>query len=275
MHQVKIQQLKSQETKTVDVHMTPKQLDTMVFGRAAEDSIDDSMLIAKQKCPYKVILSLTSSPKRIAHVPKILSLLDSRTYDEIHVNLPERYGRTNEPYSIDLSVSTFPKLSIFRSQMDSGPAMKLLPTVKRCQEPCVVITIDDDTVYGRSMVGQLLKALDAIDYQGAVGYSAFQAEEAKDQTRQLSPKEQDALSKLQARFPQAKCEKVLEGFGMVAYMSHLVNVPEAEFASSLSRSCFNSDDLVISYSLEKAGVPRFVIPNTMGNCKNMQLLLGY
>jgi hypothetical protein len=158
--------------------------------------------------------------------------------------------------------------------------MKLLPTVERCnqheKEPCVVVTIDDDTVYGRSMVCDLLKALRAINYEGAVGFSGFRGDRKEtDVQPPMTDHERAKLEQLKRVFPEAECEKALEGFGMVAYMSHLINVPEAQFASSLSRQCFNSDDLVISYSLEKGQIPRFSIPCKMGHPTYMQLLLGY
>ena len=92
---------------------------------------------------------MTTSPKRLEHAMTILSLLDSRSYDEIHLNLPRVYGRTQETYEIGEHVTSFPKLKIFMQELDEGPMMKLIPTVRR--EPnAVIITIDDDIAYNKS-----------------------------------------------------------------------------------------------------------------------------
>lgn len=46
-------------------------------------------------------------------------------------------------------MTSFPKLKIFMQELDEGPMMKLIPTVRR--EPnAVIITIDDDIAYNKS-----------------------------------------------------------------------------------------------------------------------------
>lgn len=67
-------------------------------------------------------------------------------------------------------MKTYPKLKIFTQDTDTGPQMKLVPTLNRCQERTIVITIDDDTTYNKSMIYTLLHALEIINYQGVVGF---------------------------------------------------------------------------------------------------------
>jgi hypothetical protein len=141
-----------------------------MIGVQALVEMNDRFLQIKQNCPYKVILSLTSSPLRLHNVFILLQLIDPRSYDEVHINLPLRYGRTGEQYDIKRYMETYPKVKIFRQDVDTGPQMKLIPTVERVKERSIIITIDDDTTYNKSMIYSLLEALSIINYEGVVGF---------------------------------------------------------------------------------------------------------
>jgi hypothetical protein len=87
--------------------------DFYVLGRALAAPVTDNLLDEKARCPFQVIISLTTSPKRIAKVPKILQLLDSRSYDAIELNLPQQYGKDKLTYKITKDIETFPKVTLF------------------------------------------------------------------------------------------------------------------------------------------------------------------
>jgi hypothetical protein len=68
--------------------------DHFYLGRAASYTPSDKQLDAKLKCPWPVIVSMTTSPSRINHVRRILSALHPGSYDAIEINLPKVFART-------------------------------------------------------------------------------------------------------------------------------------------------------------------------------------
>lgn len=82
-----------------------------------------------------MVLSLTSSPKRIKYVPFVLSLLDLGCVTRIEINLPRQFGRTRETYSeLPRELVEHKLVKICWQEEDWGPIMKILPTVERAQK---------------------------------------------------------------------------------------------------------------------------------------------
>lgn len=69
----------------------------------------------------------------------------------------------------------------------------------------------------------------------------------------------ETLGAIKEEFPSARLLDIAEGFGMVAYVGSLVDPAKIEQASKLSKTCYRSDDVTISGTLEKDGVPRIMI----------------
>lgn len=69
-------------------------VDYFYLGRALSQPISDELLAEKSLCPYRVILSATTSPIRLNTLRKVLSCIDPRSYDAIELNLPLKFGRT-------------------------------------------------------------------------------------------------------------------------------------------------------------------------------------
>jgi len=158
-------------------------------------------------------------------------------------------------------METYPKLKIFRQDEDTGPSMKIVPTVKRCLgERAIIISIDDDSAYNKSQIFTLLHALEIANYECVVGFRG-QSDRGMFSFGEhgVQVKSQQLLPKLKEYFPNVEPVDIIEGFGMIAYLSDLVDVQAIETASKTSKECFRSDDLTISYALEKRGVPKFAL----------------
>lgn len=116
----------------------------------------------------KVIITLTTIPTRLISFHEfdikynIKSLLE-QNYDEyeIHLNIPLHHKFTDTEYVLpDWLVElgqTNQKLKIFRTE-DYGPITKLLPTLKRVQDPStIIIVVDDDMVYNTELINEHIK----------------------------------------------------------------------------------------------------------------------
>lgn len=97
-----------------------------------------------------LIVSLTTSPTRIKKsVPLILDNI-SKCVKEIHLNIPKLY-RNKDPYNkndIDFLIKKYDNLKVFYFEIDDGPILKILPTLRRfLGQKYTIISIDDDSWY--------------------------------------------------------------------------------------------------------------------------------
>lgn len=210
---------------------------------------------------HKSYISLTSSPTRIKYLKKIFDVLDLTYIEEILLVLPERYSRDNSEYVIPEELKNYPKLRILRPAKDLGPISKLLFAAEEigAKDPdSIIITIDDDTVYPKGAIGQLLKY--AIKLDNVVGASA-QNLGFWDISYARWP-ETGAKTLNCGKTGESNCD-VIEGFGGVAYKPKFLDTEMLRKLSSFtySKDCFASDDLVISYVLATKGVARTKISN--------------
>lgn len=108
------------------------------------------------------IVSLTSTSSRLTTAKyTLLSLIDQRTRaDRIVLNL------SREPYLFDTGVETIPEWLQeleargnvrVRWTENIGPYRKLLPTLDECGDEDVVVTCDDDVIYGAAWLTKLLE----------------------------------------------------------------------------------------------------------------------
>lgn len=100
----------------------------------------------------RIIVSLTTYSKRIANLPTVLDTIFSQTHqpDQVVVNLA--YDETIPPV-IQSYIDTH-AIEVFRVP-DTKVYKKLIPTLKRYPEDCV-ITIDDDFLYPQDMIEDLV-----------------------------------------------------------------------------------------------------------------------
>ncbi len=107
---------------------------------------------AKAGTRSEIIVSLTTTPSRIAHIaPALKSLLDqTRKPARIHLNIPEFSTRENVPYEIPEALTRLKSLHIRRCD-DLGPGTKLIPTLADPDSgigpDTPILVIDDDRIY--------------------------------------------------------------------------------------------------------------------------------
>lgn len=182
--------------------------------------------------PISLYISLSSIPSRCQ---KMLDFIEANMTifpldSIIEINIPKKFNRTEELYPI--LVSNNKRIKIYQVDIDYGPITKILPSLYRHQhENACIISIDDDQIYPLHYLENL--------YQYA----------KKDNFSSI-------LSYYQDQFYTLKNNVV--GHGGVAYMTKLINVEELfktyEFFSNEKR-CVNSDNLIISYYLNKNNIP--------------------
>ena len=110
-----------------------------------------------------VVITLTTVPERLKYEKEnglkgvILSLLNQDDNDfEVHFNIPEVYGITNEKYIIPTWLESlkqkYRNLKVFRTE-DFGPPTKFVPTLNRLVNPeTILLVVDDDLVYHKEMI---------------------------------------------------------------------------------------------------------------------------
>ncbi len=122
----------------------------------------------------RIIASLTTSPARLPLLePVLISLTkgQTRTPDEIHLNIPWKFSRTGEAYLLPDFLERYP-VKIFRTN-DIGPATKLVPTLERVTDPETwILTLDDDVRHLPTAIERLEDAAVA-DLASAHGYSDY------------------------------------------------------------------------------------------------------
>ena len=184
---------------------------------------------------FKIVFSLTTSPKRIHNIEKVLSSLLEQEYppDLIQINLPIEFKRTGETYE-HLELLAFlnhSKIRIHRCD-DLGPATKLLPTLSTIHDPdTLIITVDDDTIYGPNLVS-LFKRI-AIQHPqsiiaGCCGDNAY-------------------LHHSHRATNSSKC-RFFEAFAGVGYRRSFFGADFKEYMDLMLKDshCFRSDDLMFS-----------------------------
>lgn len=218
---------------------------------------------------HKVHISLTTSPLRLRKILAVLATLDLTYVENINVVLPYKYGRNQESYNKDdiTTISKFPKVRIVRTDKDYGPITKMLPVIRKINDPqAIIISIDDDIGYPLGMVNEFL--YNKIDkYPDAVIESS---DEGQDFRNNISNFKRIFPRKVKPKKPFVD---MVEGWLGVAYSKKLVNDEEMEKIANLSKECLLSDDLAISYILAKHNVPIVKIKNKyIGN--QMSYLYG-
>lgn len=128
----------------------------------------------------RTVLSLTTTPVRIAKIRPVLKSLLNQTKraDAIILSVPFVMKRSNQVYSIPdwlLNASNSDYLegiTVHRPKLDYGPATKLVGALEvETDENTRIIYLDDDTEYDPRLVEELTQTSDAHP-NATIGYSA-------------------------------------------------------------------------------------------------------
>ena len=176
-----------------------------------------------------VLVSLTTSPRRIARIGPLLAALSAQTVAPraIVLNLPRVFKRTGERFgTIPAFVTSNPLVKVNWVD-DVGPATKLVPAVALAAGPeTVIITVDDDIEYRATLVESMLSVSAA--FPGAV-------------VTGQSYRSSGLLAEL------------VEGYSSVLYKARFLDGLEAALDPFVP--CYLADDLVISNFLRARMVP--------------------
>jgi hypothetical protein len=128
---------------------------------------------ARPKDGLHVIATMTTAPDRIHLLEPVLQALisgQSRPPDEIHLNIPYRFGRTGQEYILPGFLDQYP-VKVFRGE-DEGPGTKLIPTIRRTPADADVwfFIVDDDVRHLPEALATLLDRAQA-DPREAYGYA--------------------------------------------------------------------------------------------------------
>ena len=122
----------------------------------------------------RVVISMTTLPDNIDRIePVISSLLDqSVQIDEIAINIPY-ISMKGDTYIIPRWLTKLENVKIYRTNSDEGPSTKILPTLKREKGDTIIIVVDDNSVYGRNMVSNMLTSFDKMGGVEAITNNGF------------------------------------------------------------------------------------------------------
>jgi len=211
----------------------------------------------------RVVVSLTTSPQRISQIGDVIHCIKNQTYQvsRIYINLPHVFKRTGEGYTIPNFLRNDPLIYINRCE-DIGPATKIVPTVTHEHDDddnTIIISIDDDILYYNTFVKLY------IDY----------AETFKDSV--ITGKSYMYLSpSFRQGHLDARSVELLEGFSGVAYRVKFLKGIENEIDfSKLPKSCYASDDFVLSNYILKKGYKIKVINESLHYKKLKELSYGF
>lgn len=212
---------------------------------------------------HKVYITMTTSPTRLKRIVAVLATLDLSYVDRINVVLPKKYGRNNEEYNkVDISnISKFPKVNIIRIDKDYGPITKMLPTLEQVKDPkTIIISIDDDVGYSLSMINDLIFNK-VVVYPDSVltSMEGMILHDYLDLKGGIWPIDEA---------PVKPYGDLVEGWTGVCYTKDLVTqkcLNEMKEIGQLSKDCFFSDDLVISYVLVKNNIKIVRLPDSEYN----------
>jgi len=189
----------------------------------------------------RIIVSMTTSPKRIYHLKDTIDSIMNQTVevDYIHINLPKVFKRDNTKFTKIPNFLLENKKVILNVCEDIGPATKIVPTIKSdfIVHSDIILSIDDDIYYPNNLVETYLYYHCMYSDCVLTGTSLFYKDETKG-------KYKDSL---------VECE-LLEGFSCVLYKKkHLEDIPLDIFdKTKVPIYHYLADDLVLSnYVLKK------------------------
>jgi hypothetical protein len=195
----------------------------------------------------RTVLSLTSSPQRMQHLPLVLDALFNQHIlpDAVYLNLPERY-RNRDAYVLPDWLGDASPVTLLRRADDPGPVMKILPVLEVETGPdTLLITVDDDVRYPPDTISALQAAAEAHP-EAAFGSRGFNF---TDIGRDLEP----------VRGNHVPCH-ILQGYGACAYRRRHFDIDRLHLSLASQPEAFRyNDDLVLSNHVGSRGVPRFTI----------------
>ncbi|GMI30977.1 hypothetical protein TeGR_g7998, partial [Tetraparma gracilis] len=222
----------------------------------------DRSLVADPALDFRVIVSLSSLPSRLAHLPDVLSLMLKQTVlpDEIYVNIPDFSAREQLPYVLPerlvgwldgLPEAERGLIKLNWCRTDFGPATKLISTLLAETIPStLIVTIDDDLDYPPYFLARVVQ--NARRYtNSAFGFKGYRLGEGGGHSNFTYYESLDLQADVSV--------DVLGGFVGVAYRSGFFSLARLMDYASYPAGAFFVDDDWIGSVLADAGVERVVL----------------
>jgi hypothetical protein len=130
---------------------TPPQPDKDISATASDSNGVDVVLKryaeALKKPRARFVISLTTIPPRIPYLVDVIKGISwQQVYpDAIYLSIPRHSKRFDTSYELPPFIKTNPRITVLYSDVDYGPATKLLPVLKVETDPeTCIMTVDDD-----------------------------------------------------------------------------------------------------------------------------------
>ena len=195
----------------------------------------------------RTVLTLTTSPQRMPHLPRVLDALSKQLVapNAVYLNLPDRY-RNRDAYVIPDWLGDASQVTLLRRADDRGPVMKILPALEVETDPdTLLITVDDDVRYPSDTISALQTAAQAHP-ESAFGSRGFNFTNIG---QHLEP----------VRGNHASCH-VLQGYGACAYRRRHFDIKRLHRSLASQPEAFRfSDDVILSNHIASRGVTRFTV----------------
>jgi hypothetical protein len=189
-----------------------------------------------------IVASLTTSPKRIHKIKPVLDRIMEQTLvpDFVVLNLPFVFKRTGETFGELPDFITSNPIIRINWCHDIGPATKILPTRDLFDDPeTIIISIDDDFLYKRTMVETFLTYSTLFPDVVITGSSYHNHVDPPANVFEIPE--------------NTHFSEFMEGYSGILYKKKMldkINITN-EYVDNLPKCCFQSDDFIISNYLTK------------------------
>uniref|UniRef100_A0A6C0B4A0 Glycosyl transferase 64 domain-containing protein n=1 Tax=viral metagenome TaxID=1070528 RepID=A0A6C0B4A0_9ZZZZ len=208
-----------------------------------EDKINTEKL--KDEFPL-VIVTLTTSPKRISKIKVVIDSIMQQTIlpNKIVLNLPHVFKRDGSTYDEIPDFITNNELIEINRCEDIGPATKVVPTSLLYNDPdTVLISVDDDIIYNKDVIENLLQySYEYPDCTITGMVDKYNRYEYNNKLNKYTFYGADVM-----------------GFSGVLYKSKFFDGFDKSTLLGLPKFCYASDDLIIANFLFKNQIPIIVL----------------
>jgi hypothetical protein len=201
----------------------------------------------------RLVVSLTTIPSRILKIQNTIDSILNQSIkpDRIYLAIPENCRRQKkQPYIIPPKILENSAVEILRETWDSGPSMKLLPALKKEQEPdTLIVTVDDDHFYQNQFLEVLIKYTEKHP-DSALGFNGWNIDPLLNENR---------YEFIDKNFTIPVKSDVLEGYRGVLYKKKFFSENVFDY-KGFPKIAHKVDDVWISAHLARNGVERLVLP---------------
>jgi hypothetical protein len=193
----------------------------------------------------RIIVSLTTSPKRIKQIEPVLNSIINQTLkpDRIYLNLPHIFKRDQTTFEKPLPYFiTHNPLIYVNWCEDVGPATKVLPTANLETDPnTLILSIDDDIYYPPNLLETFI-AFAKVFPDACITGTSFMED------KKLDKNLLENKYGLEGRFVE-----LVEGYSGVMYRRRFFNNFNLKWLDE--KSCKFGDDFYISNELKRNNIP--------------------